>query len=184
MTDWVAMVRSVNVGGRNRLPMADFRAVLTDLGFDSVRTYLQSGNAVFGASGSARTVARSIEDRLTSDFGLQVPVLVRSARQLDAVVAATPYAAFVSEPTTVHVTFLSTRPAAGAERALSERSGTFGDDHFEVIGTEVHLHCPGGYGETKLTNTYLERALGVAATTRNWKSVLALASLVADPAGD
>lgn len=177
MTTWVALVRSVNVGGRNRLPMADFRAALADLGFEDVRTYLQSGNAVFAAGAPARTVTRTIEDRLSSQFGLAVPVVLRSAAQLESVVASTPFAAFVSEPTTVHVTFLSAPPDPGAVAALADRAGSFGDDRLEVVGTEAHLHCPGGYGETTLTNTFVERALGVTATTRNWKSVLALTAL-------
>lgn len=179
MTTWVAMVRSVNVAGRNRLPMADFRTALTGLGFTGVRTYLQSGNAVFAAGASAGTVARRIGGRLQSEFGLDVPVLVRSAAQMGAVVSSTPFGAFVSRPTTVHVTFLSDVPDPQAVRALAERAGTFGDDRIEVLGTEAHLHCPGGYGETKLNNTFVERALGVTATTRNWKSVLALGALAA-----
>ena len=181
MTTWVAMARSVNVGGRNRLPMADFREVLAGLGFAGVRTYLQSGNAVFTARGPAPRLARSIEERLRAECGLEVPVVVRSGAALERVLASTPFAAFVAEPTTVHVTFLSEMPDPGAVQALADRPPVSGDDRLEVIGSEVHLHCPGGYGETKLTNAFVERALGVSATTRNWRSVTALAALAGDP---
>ena len=88
-----------------------------------------------------------------------------------------PYGAAGIDPRTIHVTFLSDRPAGPKVTELEGRSGQFGEDRFEVAGTHVYLHCPGGYGQTKLNNTYLEGRLGVTATTRNWRTVTALADL-------
>jgi len=185
VTRFAALLRSVNVGGRNRLPMADLRALVESLGFKDVTTHLQSGNVVFsggGGAGSDRVAARSIQDRIAADVGLAVPVLVRTGTQLAQVVRSTPYGGLGVDPKTLHVTFLDSEPGPDGVRALVGRADDFGVDRFEVIGREVHLHCPGGYGETKLSNGYLERRLGVTATTRNWRTVTALADL-ADLAG-
>jgi uncharacterized protein (DUF1697 family) len=173
----VAMLRSVNVGGRNRLAMADLRALVSSLGFADATTYLQSGNVVFTARGSAPAAARAIESRLTADLGLAVPVMARSASQLRTVLDGNPLASGHVDPKTIHVTFLAGRPAGRTVTELERLAGQFGDDRFEVSGTHVYLHCPGGYGETKLNNAYLEQRLGVTATTRNWRTVRALAEL-------
>lgn len=172
-----AMLRSVNVGGRNRLAMVDLRQVVSSLGFDEVTTYLQSGNVVFTGPGTPGSVARAIEGRLTADLGLGVPVVVRSKPELKKVLGANPLLAGRVDPKTVHVTFLAERPAASKVTELEGLAGSFGSDRFEIEGTHVYLHCPGGYSETKLNNTYLERRLGVTATTRNWRTVTALAEL-------
>ncbi len=177
MGTYVAMLRSINVGGHNRIPMADLRDVISSLGFGDVVTYLQSGNVVLTGSGSASAVARAIEERITTDLGLDVPVVVRSKQQLRRTLADTPYGQVDADPTTVHVTFLADRPDPALVGALQAKAGTFGSDSFEVIGSEVHLHCPGGYGTTTLNNGYLERRLGVVATTRNWRTVTMLAEL-------
>ncbi len=172
------MLRSINVGGRNRLPMADLRAIVGSLGFDDVATYLQSGNVVFSTTGAARAAAKAIEAAINASAGLEVPVVARRARDLAAVLGSNPYREFEAEPTTVHVTFLDTEPDADGLLALERRADDFGGDRFEAIGTEVFLYCPKGYGETKLTNAFLERQLGTTATTRNWRTVTALAEMV------
>jgi uncharacterized protein (DUF1697 family) len=174
---FVAMLRSVNVGGRNRLAMADLRHLVSALGFGDVTTYVQSGNVVFSGSGSAPTVARAIGTRLGADLGLDVPVLVRTAPQLRAVLGGNPFVGGAIDPKTVHVTFLAHRPTSDKVGELEALTGQFGDDRFEVGATHVYLHCPGGYGETKLNNTYLERRLGTTATTRNWRTVTTLAEM-------
>ncbi len=180
MTMYVAMLRSVNVGGRNRLSMTDLRSQVGSLGYGEVATYLQSGNVVFTAVGvSTQSVGERIAQQLTTELGLSVPVLVRTAAELSSVVESTPYADLDADPRTVHVTFLADAPDTAAVEAMRDREDEFGLDRFEVIGTEVHLYCPGGYGETKLNNAYLERRLGAVATTRNWKTVTALAGLAA-----
>jgi uncharacterized protein (DUF1697 family) len=177
MGTFVGLLRSINVGGRNRVPMADLRALVSSLGFDDVGTYLQSGNVVFTGSGSATAVARAIEDRIASGLGLEVPVIVRSKRQLEAIVRSPPFADLDVDPKTRHVTFLAAVAPPPAVQELEALADRFGTDQFVVTGREVFLYCPGGYGQTKLHNTYLERRLGVTATTRNWRTVTALAEM-------
>jgi uncharacterized protein (DUF1697 family) len=188
MSAYVAMLRSINVGGRNRVAMADLEGLVAALGFSRVTTYLQSGNVVFTGSGSPAATARILEQGLTAELGLDVPVIVRSRAQFTRVLDATPYTDPRVDPTTLHVTFLAApappelrqRLATVAEVGASE--GTFGGDRFELAGDTVYLHCPGGYGNTKLNNAFFEKRLGVTATTRNWRTVTALADLVAEAA--
>jgi uncharacterized protein (DUF1697 family) len=174
---FVAMLRSINVGGRNRVAMADLRELVTSLGFGDVVTYVQSGNLVFSGVGSPTVAARAIEDRITADLGLTVPVMVRSKRQLRVVLDGNPFSDLDVDPKTIHVTFLAGRPDPQGLRELDTLTGQFGDDQFKVTGEDVFLYCPGGYGETKLSNAYLERRLGVSATTRNWRTVTTLADM-------
>ncbi|MEH1165473.1 DUF1697 domain-containing protein [Micromonospora sp. CPCC 205539] len=178
MTRYVALLRGVNVG-TTRLAMADLRRLVTDLGHDGVKTYLQSGNVAFDSSvQDADKLAGGIERALADELGLTVPVLVRSARELAAVAGGNPYAGQQDDPTRLLVAFLATAPKRAAVDALAVPGGE--NVAFTVTGREVYLHFPeGGYGRSKFTNAYLEKKLGVVGTTRNWKSVRALTDLAA-----
>ncbi|RLP88669.1 DUF1697 domain-containing protein [Micromonospora sp. BL4] len=178
MTRYVALLRGVNVGS-TRLAMADLRRLVTDLGHEDARTYLQSGNVVFGSTvRDAEKLAGGIERALADELGLSVPVLVRSARELAAVAGGNPYAEREDDPTRLLVAFLATAPKRSTVDALTVPGGE--NVAFTVTGREVYLHFPeGGYGRSKFTNAYLEKKLDVVATTRNWKSVRALAELAA-----
>ncbi|MCZ7439494.1 DUF1697 domain-containing protein [Micromonospora sp. WMMC241] len=178
MTRYAALLRGVNVG-TTRLAMADLRRVVTDLGHDDVKTYLQSGNVVFSSPPTRDEVlAEGIAKRLADELGLRVPVLVRDAGELAAVADASPYAGRQDDPTRVLVAFLSAAPTAARARELAVPAGE--EMEYEVAGRELHLHYPAGnYGRTKFTTAYLEKTLGVVVTVRNWKSVLALRDLTA-----
>jgi uncharacterized protein (DUF1697 family) len=178
---YAAMLRSINVGGRNRVAMADLRILVSSLGFDDVTTYVQSGNVVFRGTGASHQVARRIADRITADLGFSVAVLVRNQRELRAILADNPYPGAEAEPTLHHVTLLAGAPEPDRVVKLADQDGRFGDDHCEVLGQDVYLHCPGGYGKTKLNNAYLERSLGVVATTRNWRTLVTLADMCGIP---
>ena len=171
MTVWIGLLRAVNVGGR-KLSMADLVRVAGEAGGKEARTYLQSGNVVF--SGSA-AVARGLSAAVSSAAGFDVPVLLRSASDLAGVVSGQPLSGPASS---WHVTFLASKPAARAVSALDPSA--YGEDTFAVVGREVYLRTPGGYGRSKLSNAFFERKLGVVATTRNWRTVCALAEMAAD----
>jgi uncharacterized protein (DUF1697 family) len=177
MTTYVALLRSINVGGRNRVPMSDLRAMIESLGFEEVTTYVQSGNVIFTGTGSPAVVAGALSGAMADRLGLTVPVVVRTDRQLGQVLSTSPYRSMEVDPKTLHVTFLASSPDPGAVRALEEEAGRFAPDRLQVVGDDVYLHCPGGYGETKLNNGFLERRLGVVATTRNWRTVTTLAEM-------
>jgi len=172
MITHIALLRAVNVGA-NMLKMGHLREVLAELGFADVKTYLQSGNVLFNAKGTSARLAAIIEERVSEVTRLPVSAIVRTPPELQRIIAANPFAeeAGVS-PRTVHVTFLAgTAPKATAAAIGKLQSGT---DRWHAAGSEIYLCCPDGYGRTKLNNTALERALGLRATTRNWKTVTAL----------
>jgi uncharacterized protein (DUF1697 family) len=170
---YVAMLRGINVSGRNKIKMSDLHALFEGLGHTSVTTYIQSGNVVFTSSAKATGLATSIEQRIVRDFGFDVPVVLRTKSELAKVIAGNPFAKM--DLAKVHVTFLSQKPAAALVRALDGHTSP--PDEFRVVGREVYLHCPAGYGNTKLNNTFWERKLKVGATTRNWNTVSNLLDL-------
>ena len=172
---YVALLRGINLGARNKVSMADLRALFAGLGADDVATYAQSGNVVFRSSDSPGKLTEAIEKRIRRDLGLDVTVLVRTQRQLAKLAAANPFADDVSDPTKLHVTFLADKPDSARVRRLDPKSAE--PDEFRVTGQEVYLHCPNGYGRSKLSNSYFEKHLGVPATTRNWRTVTKLADL-------
>ena len=161
---YVALLRAVNVGGR-KLPMAELRADVAALGFTDVETYIQSGNVVFAAK-------KTSPSRLAADLeaAIGVPVIVRTAAEMAAVVNARPK----FDEKTLHVTFLATKPAATV-KALDPRQ--YAPDVYAVNGLEVYVSCPNGYGTTKINNTFFEKRLRVVATTRNWRTVTTLATM-------
>ncbi len=195
---FVALFRAVNVSGRNKIPMAGLRALLEGLGLRDVRTHLQSGNAVFDAdAGSALELATAIEVRIERDLGPRVGVLVLPADRFAAVVTANPFLS--ADEATLHATFLF---GSGGDSDFGEASEAAYSAVYEaafkklelpaIEGEEaafvgvpplaepvVYLRLPHGYGRTKLNNAYFERKLGVAATTRNWRTVGALVEMSA-----
>ncbi len=174
-TKQVALLRGINLGARNKISMSDLREVFAALEAEDVTTYLQSGNVVFESAAPAPELAGAVEARIRRDLGLDIPVLLRTEAELARVVASNPFAANVTDPTALHVTFLATAPPAARVDELDPRRSD--PDRFHVVGAEVYLHCPNGYGRSKLTNAYFEKKLGVTATTRNWKTVTKLAEL-------
>lgn len=172
-TTYVALLRAVNVAGR-KVPMADLRRSLDGTAFGPVRTYIQSGNVLFdGPDRSAGALSRKLSRHLEVDLGLATTVVLRSAAQLASVVAATPFTDV--DPATVHVTFLAEAPDPARTSAFEPPAGV--TDGWSIGTTQVYLHCPDGYGRTKLTNGLFERRLGVPATTRNWRTVVTLAEM-------
>jgi uncharacterized protein (DUF1697 family) len=175
----VALLRGINVAGNSRVGMSELREVFVDLGLSDVTTYLQSGNVVFNATAAnAGQLVASLEKQIAARFGVKVSVLIRTHKELSRVIAANPYLDLEDDPTKLHVTFLARKPELSKVKSLEVPTGETG--RFTVIGREVYLHCPDGYGRTKLNNSFFERKLYVSATTRNWKSVTALNALVGD----
>jgi uncharacterized protein (DUF1697 family) len=175
---YVALLRGINVSGHNKVSMADLRALFLNLGGEDVTTYVQSGNVVFKSTArSSAELTGAIEKRIRRDLDLNVTVLLRAAAQLAEIAAGNPFVKSGGEPRRLHVTFLADAPDRARFRELEAKH--FGPDEFRVAGPEIYLHCPNGYGRTKLNNTFFERQLAVAATTRNWTTVTKLAGLAA-----
>jgi uncharacterized protein (DUF1697 family) len=169
MQTLVALLRGVNVGGKVKVPMAELRQELTDLGLEGVVTYIQSGNVVFRTT--KKDAATAIEKRIKAKYGLNVTVILRTLPELRRIAKGNPFPK--ADTSKLHVVFLAAKPKAGA-KLDPDRSP---DDEFAVKGREVYLHLPNGAGRTKLTLDYLERSLGVAGTQRNWNTLLKLIEL-------
>jgi uncharacterized protein (DUF1697 family) len=177
MPTYVALLRAVNVGGTGKLPMADLRKVLEGLGFKNVETYIQSGNVVFDAAGSAAKVMAAIAAGLEKLMGAPVEVMVRTHEDLTRIIAGNPFAAeAAADGARVHVGFLGGPAAAGAQGALEGIVTKYPArrDRFHLAGDVVYLHLPDGAAETKFSGKTLDKAIGVPGTGRNWNTVLKL----------
>jgi uncharacterized protein (DUF1697 family) len=172
---WVALLRGVNLGARNKVSMARLRELFEELGHDDVATYVQSGNVLFHSATPRDKLITTIQSGIRDQFGLDITVLLRTKSELRAAVTGNTFANRQRDPTKLHVTFLAETPLRGRVAAL--RKQRFEPDEFRVVRSVVYLHCPHGYGKSKLSNALFEKELGVAATTRNWRTVTTLAEL-------
>ncbi len=176
MNVWLALFRGINVGGKNILPMKDLVPILEGLGLECVRTYIQSGNVVFCAPERPQ-LETEIADRIEAERGFRPRILLLDARKLQASMAANPFPQAESEPKSLHLFFLEHAPPSpdlDALRAVEKES-----ERFELIGDVFYLHAPDGIGRSKLV-TQVEKALGVAATARNWRTATKIKGLVSE----
>ena len=157
------------------MKMPELAALCTELGYREVTTYLQSGNVRFGARATkAARVEAELSSALADRFGFEVATLVRSPGELAEVAERHPFASRTTDGAKLHVTFLQGVPDPAVVAALDDVTG---GDEYEVIGREVYLFTPNGYGRSKLVNPLWERKFAMPATTRNAKTVAALATL-------
>ncbi len=174
----ISLLRGINVSGQKKILMADLKRLYEGLGFTQVTTYIQSGNVVFETSDRRRKhLQNSIQSAIAAKYGFDVPVELRSRHDLQQVIANCPFAEvdLVAEGSRVAVAFLGDQPAASAVAKLAQH--VHPPEKLVVMGREVYLHCPDGFGRTKLTNQMIEKKLGTVATARNWKTVLKLCEL-------
>ena len=171
---YVALLRGVNVGGKNKLPMRDLTVMLTLAGCEAVENYIQSGNVVFkaGAVLAARIptlMASGIEER----FGYRVPVV--TAEELRDIVRGNPFLNAGADAERLHVAFLADAP--GSDRVAQLDPDRSPPDAFFVRGREIFLYCPNGLARSKLTNDYFDSKLATTSTVRNWRTVLTLQAM-------
>jgi uncharacterized protein (DUF1697 family) len=173
----VALLRGINVGGKNKLPMKVLVPTFTEIGCQDVVSYIQSGNVIFKAAKAlAVRVPELIQVAIERKFGLRVPVIVRSAEQLNDVRQRNPFLGSNSDVEHLHVAFLAGPPKARQIAALDWNRSP--PDRFFVRGQEVFLHLPNGVARTKLTNAYLDATLATTSTMRNWNTVQKLLELL------
>ena len=176
---YVAFLRGVNVGGKNRLPMTDLRDIFTGAGCAAAQTYIQSGNVVFEAAQDfAKRVPEIVTRAIRRRFGYETAVIVRSSEELRQVVASNPFDTS-GDPRFLHVAFLDDTPGAEAVSRLDPKRSP--PDEFAVRGCNVYLHYPNGVARSKLTNEYLAAQLQTTSTMRNWRTVLTLMQMVDAP---
>jgi uncharacterized protein (DUF1697 family) len=184
MATHVALLRGINVGGNNKLPMADLRQIAASLGHSDVATYIQSGNLLFTARGGASTseLAAGLAGAITEATGLRIGVVVLARDELAQVIRDNPYPD-EPNPKFVHAVFLPEPPGPEAAEEVAEavarasRAGS--QDTAQFAGSTLFLHTPGGFGRSELAKILLNRSSGrsAAGTARNWSTVTKLATL-------
>ncbi|MFV2001886.1 MAG: DUF1697 domain-containing protein [Paracoccaceae bacterium] len=174
MKTWVVLLRAVNVGGNNKLPMAAFRELLSGLQFSDVATYIQSGNAVFRAPGEAAAIGDTIAAAIRARFGFDTDVMMLTLAELRRALAANPFAQAEAEPTTLHLFFLS-KPEPDFDAAAVAAAATRGEQ-FHLEGRILYFHTPNGMGKSDLART-LPRLIKAPMTGRNLRSCHKLAQM-------
>ena len=176
---YVSILRGINVSGQKKIKMADLKILYEDQGFKNVITYIQSGNVIFESKANLaiEIIKEMIETAIETKYTFQVPVDIRTNQELKQIIEKCPYEEIQEEEngTKILVTFLQNTPLDKKVELLLEYVKS--PERLIIQDREVYLYCPNGYGTSKLTNVFIEKKLGVSATTRNWKSVKKLYEL-------
>jgi uncharacterized protein (DUF1697 family) len=175
MARHVVLLRGINIGPRNRVPMPALREALEEAGFTEVQTYLQSGNVVVESRAKPETVRKKVEQLIEDRFGLEIAVVVRTRAELAAVVRRNPHAKVATNPKAYQVTFLEQKLPAKIVRELEQAAAD--DERVVVSGREVYAWHPQTIARSKLWSKLAGKSLGVTATSRNWTTVEALLEL-------
>ena len=174
----VALLRGINVGGRNRIPMARLVDIFESAGYTRVRTYIQSGNVVFDApSGAIAQIPTRMSALLKEQLALDVQTVARTASEFEQIVMANPFlSAHDPDLFALHVGFLSDRPSTDQVAAIDRRRSP--PDECVPHDRELYLRCPNGLARTRFTTTYLDRTFGTTTTIRSWRTTLVVLDLV------
>jgi len=175
MARHVVLLRGINVGPHNRIAMPTLRGVLSDAGFEGVRTYVQSGNVLLDSPDSPAVVAERTERLITEELGLSIAAVTRSRDELAAVVEHNPLTQWADNPKRYQVSFLSGEIEPDTVRKLAEIATE--SERFAAHGRELYAWFPDGVARSKLSNRLAGTSLGVTVTSRNWTTVTTLLSL-------
>jgi uncharacterized protein (DUF1697 family) len=177
MATLAALLRGINVGGRNLVAMSELRNLASDLGFTDVTTVLQSGNLIFQAERkSGLALERLLEKETAQRLGVAADYLVRNASELEAIIDRNPFRKEAEDdPSHLLVMFLKAAPAMDELEAL--RSSIQGPEYLHCEGKQLYLVYPAGIGRSKLTGTLIEQKLGRRGTARNWNTILKVFAL-------
>ena len=172
MVRYVSMIRGINIGGK-KVKMDRLKELYRSLDFKNIKTYIQSGNVIFESTESDATkLSRVIEKRMAEVFNFDVKVLIRTKNEMINVINENPFKH--EDIKLIYVTFLSDNPS---EKLIKDLTRSIDEnianktDKYIIIGKEIYLFLPNGYGRTKLNNNFFEKKLGISATTRNWRSI-------------
>ncbi len=167
----ICILRGINVGGKRKILMQDLRSLLEKDGFVNVKTYIQSGNIGFDSDKEIIQSVNKIERLIKDNYGFDVPVIVIEQTKIQDIIEGMPYG--VNE--NIHITFLKEEPAI--EKVNNLQINEFLPEEFKITPSAIYLKCVEKYHQSKLSNNFFEKKLGVTATTRNWKTVNKLVEL-------
>ena len=178
MTAFVSLFRGINVGGHQQVRMDELKALHASLGLRDVVTYIQSGNVVCTSDDTNMTQLRQqIEEGFAQKFGFRVNVILRTAADLDAIIANNPFQSqSIQEPKRLLVLFLATSPESSGLEDLQKTYS--GPEELRLIGQDLYIYYPNGIGRSKLSLTLLEKKLKAVGTGRNWNTVLQLQKML------
>ncbi|HRG58717.1 MAG TPA: DUF1697 domain-containing protein [Bacteroidia bacterium] len=169
MTTYISLLRGINVSGYNIIKMDHLKKMMNSLGFEHVKTYIQSGNIIYQSKqNDISKLSENIKNEILKVFGFDVQVQTLTMDSLEKVIFNNPYAKPPFNLALLHVTFLSAIPTP--EKIDFLKTVEIKNDSFEIIEQSMYLYCRNGYGNSKLTNTFIENKLKVGTTTRNWKT--------------
>lgn len=168
MKTYLSILRGINVSGQKKVPMAELKSLYEELNLKDISTYIQSGNVIFRTE-SIKDLSQRIEQKILAKYNFNVPVIIRTMDEMQIVLRQNP---FIKESNIdlekLHVTYLSENPKQ--ENIDKLNTYNYQPDRFLILGKEIYLYCPNGYGRTKLTTDFFENKLKVPATTRNWRT--------------
>ena len=166
METYISLLRGINVAGQKKILMADLKVLYEDLGFENVKTYIQSGNVVFNFKKTNKEdLENLIFDKIKDHYGFEVPNLILEGEEIENALESNPYKD-VEKP---YFTFLSENPQQENIDEMSKHS--FENEFYELKGKVIYSHYPNGAGRSKMTLNFFEKKLKVAATTRNWRTL-------------
>jgi uncharacterized protein (DUF1697 family) len=175
-TTQIALLRAINLAGRNLVAMADLRRCLAECGMIEPRTLLQSGNAIFRSRTAPAAVESRLESEARSRWSLAIEVMVRTSAEWAAVIDGNPFPKEArNDPSHLLVMFLKSAPGAAAVRGLQQQIKD--RELVHAVGRELFVTYPDGVGRSRLSANVIEKALGTRGTARNWNTVVKIQAL-------
>lgn len=179
MQTYISFLRGVNMTGHNSIKMTDLTSLYINLGFKDAKTFIQSGNVIFSinADKTESSISASIEKEILEKFSYTVPVMIRTNRELSDLFSVNPFLDEIEfDPAKLAVIFLHEKPSADQIKKVKDVD--YPPDKFKIIGREIFIYCPNGFGRTKIYTNFFEKKMGVLGTARNWKTITTILSLI------
>ena len=178
MATFIALLRGINVGGKNKMAMSDLRELATSLAFRNPRTVLQSGNLVFEAASASKPngLEQKLELIVKNRLGIELDCVIRTASAWQKIIESNPFFREAEEDPG-HLLLMCMKDMPAVDRIKTLQSKILGREIIRAIGPNLYLIYPDGIGRSKLTNAMIERELGVRGTARNWNTVTKLADI-------
>lgn len=177
MNTYLSLLRGINVSGQKKVPMAELKSMYEKLGYEKVKTYIQSGNVVFQTKAKRETLCPSIEKAIEETFHFEIPVIHKTTQELRKAIHENPFLKEKEEQENkLYICFLFEIPAPDLVEKLQNIQNEEG--HLACMGDVIYLYLPEGYGKSKLNNNFIESKLKIKATTRNWRSANELLKLM------
>lgn len=176
MKTYIALLKGINVGGHKKVPMAELRDLLTNAGFQNVQTYIQSGNAIFQASEKASELETKIENLISIQFGFEVSVIIKSNKELQSILDASPFSKEKKEKS--YFILLNGIPESNLVEEVDQL--IYENEEIIIKNDCLYFYCSTGFGKTKFNMNSYERKLNVTGTARNYNTMVKLLSLSAE----